>query len=246
MITNLSVIQFILFGVVVLTTHFLEGITGFGCTALALPFCILIVGIKLSVPVLIILAWILALYVIIIDFKNIVWKEFFRIISFVGVGLPIGMIIYSYLPEAILKKILGAFMIIVAIRGLYICFGGVSRLKLKPFILNTILFLGGIIHGAFGSGGPFIIIYAANAIPKKSNFRATLCTLWFSLNSIIIIKNIAAGAINRNVIILLLVSLPFLFAGMIIGNKAHSKVNDDLFTKLVYSVLLLSGIFMFL
>jgi uncharacterized protein len=239
-----SIIQFILFGVVVLATHFLEGITGFGCTALALPFCILIVGIKLAVPTLVILAWILALYIVIIDFKNIVWKEFLRIISFVGIGLPIGMVIYSYLPETLLKKLLGVLMIIVALRGLYLCFGGTSKLKLNPIVLNIILFFGGIIHGAFGTGGPFIIIYAANAIPKKSNFRATLCALWLTLNTVIITKNIATGAINRNVLILLLVCLPFLFAGMLIGNKAHNKVDDKLFIRLVYAVLLLSGIFM--
>jgi uncharacterized protein len=239
-----SILQFILFGVVVLATHFLEGITGFGCTALALPFCILLVGIKLAVPTLIILAWILALYIIIIDFKNIVWKEFLRILAFVGIGLPIGMMIYSYLPEVLLKKLLGGFMILVALRGLYLCLGGTSKVKLHPFVLNIVLFLGGIIHGAFGTGGPFIIIYAANAMPKKSNFRATLCTLWVTLNTIIITKNIATGAITRNVITLLLVCLPFLFAGMLIGNKAHNKVDDKLFTKIVYAVLLLSGIFM--
>lgn len=243
---DLNIVQFLLFGVVVLATHFLEGITGFGCTALALPFGIMIVGIKLSVPTLIILAWILALYIVIIDFKNIVWKEYIRIVTFVGIGLPIGMLIYSYLPETLLKKLLGGFMILVALRGLYLSLGGTSKLKLNPIVLNIILFVGGIVHGAFGTGGPFIIIYAANAIPKKSNFRATLCTLWFTLNSIIIVKNFASHAMTRNVFMLLLVSIPFLLAGMLLGNKAHNKVDDKLFTILVYAVLLLSGIFMFL
>lgn len=44
-----------LFGIVVLMTHFVEGITGFGSTALALPFCIMLVGMKTAVPVLIVL-----------------------------------------------------------------------------------------------------------------------------------------------------------------------------------------------
>jgi hypothetical protein len=35
----MSIFFIILFGLVVLSTHFLEGITGFGCTVLALPFC---------------------------------------------------------------------------------------------------------------------------------------------------------------------------------------------------------------
>ena len=44
--------SYFLLGWVVLITHFLEGITGFGCTVLALPFAILLVGTKQAVPVL--------------------------------------------------------------------------------------------------------------------------------------------------------------------------------------------------
>lgn len=242
----MSTVSILLFGIVVLITHFLEGITGFGCTALALPFCILILGIKTAVPTLIILAWFLSLYIIIIDFKSIVWKQYLRILAFVGAGLPIGMIIFSRLPEGILKKILGAFMVLVAIRGLYISITGSNKLNLNKNILNFILFLGGIVHGAFGTGGPFVVIYAASALPKKSNFRATLCTLWFTLNTVIIAKYINSSVINPNILKLLLCVLPFLFVGMILGNKAHKIVNENLFIKLVYTILFISGIFMFL
>lgn len=242
---TLSIIQYMLFGVVVLATHFLEGITGFGCTALALPFCILIVGIKLAVPSLVLLAWLLALMIVLADYKNIVWKEYLRILSFVGLGLPIGIMIYSFLPENLLKKLLGGFMILVALRGLYLSLGGISKIKLNKVVLSIILFLGGIVHGAFGTGGPFIVIYAANALPNKSNFRATLCMLWVTLNGVIITKNLAYGVLSKDIWILFLVSLPFLLGGMLLGNKAHNKVDDKIFIKLVYSVLLLSGIFMF-
>ena len=155
----MSLLQTLLFGLVILATHFIEGITGFGCTVLALPFCISLSGIKVAVPVLVVIAWLLALYIIMIDFKNIVWREFIKIVSFVILGLPIGMWLFTFLPEAILKKMLGIFMIIVSIRGLYTAFTGEVTAsptsKLKKCLLNFILFLGGIIHGAFGSGGAF-------------------------------------------------------------------------------------------
>jgi len=243
----MSLITILLFGIVVMMTHFLEGITGFGCTVLALPFCILLVGIKTTVPVLMILAWILALYVIIIDFKNIVWKEFLNIAIFVGLGLPIGIFIFSNFDDKILKIILGIFMILVSIRGLYSAFINSSKTKhINKYLLDFILFCGGIIHGAFASGGPFVVIYATRALKNKSNFRATLCTLWFTLNSIIITQNIIKGTITFPMIKLLIYTLPFLAAGMVIGNIAHNKVNEDIFIKLVYTVLFLSGFFMFL
>ena len=243
----MTTLSIILFGIVVLITHFLEGITGFGCTVLALPFAIMLVGIKIAVPTLIILAWLLALYIVAIAFKDILWKEFLRIIAFVGLGLPLGIWLFNQLPEGVLKNILAAFMVVVSIRGLYVSFKG-----LKPgrpsnnALLNIILFLGGIIHGAFGTGGPFVVIYATRALPYKNNFRATLCLLWFTLNTIIIIQNIINGVITPEVTKLLLWTLPFLIGGMILGNIAHNRIKDTIFTKIVYAVLLLSGIFMFL
>lgn len=244
-----TLLTIILFGIVVLCTHFLEGITGFGCTVLALPFCILLVGTKVAVPVLTILAWILAIYVIIIDYKNIVMKEFLRILLYVGLGFPIGMYLFDHLPEHQLKIFLAVFMILVSIRGLYVSLSkGSKTFNINKYVLNVILFLGGIIHGAFSSGGPFIVIYATKALPKKSNFRATLCLLWATLNSVTIIKYFIKGNVfvTPGFTKLLLGVIPFLFVGMLLGNKAHNKVNETLFTRMVYGVLLVSGFFMFI
>lgn len=241
------VLILILFGVVVLITHFLEGVTGFGCTALALPFCTLLVGIRTAVPVLFILAWILALYVVIIDHKNIVWKQYFKIILFVGIGLPIGILMFSRFPEGVLKKILGVFMVVVALRGIYISFKktGISR-KLPDGLCSFFLFLGGIAHGAFASGGPLVVIYATENLKDKGQFRATLCMLWFTLNTVIIVKDLASSVLTVSMLQITAVSLPFLFVGMILGNMAHGKIKEAFFTKLIYIVLLFSGAFMFI
>lgn len=242
----MTTLAIILFGIVVLITHFLEGITGFGCTVLALPFAIMLVGIKIAVPTLIILAWLLALYIVAIAFKDILWKEYGRIAAFVGMGLPLGVWLFNRLPEGILKKILAVFMIIVSIRGLYVSLKGLKTGgKTNNVLLNLILLLGGVIHGAFGTGGPFVVIYATKALPDKNSFRATLCLLWFTLNTVIIVQNLINGVITPDVTRLLLWTLPFLAGGMILGNIAHNRIKDTIFTKIVYAVLLLSGIFMF-
>jgi uncharacterized protein len=243
---RIRVLTIFLFGLVVLVTHFLEGITGFGCTVLALPFCVMLVGVKTAVPVLTVLSLILSSYIVIIDYKNIVWKSYIKIASFVGLGLPIGMLLFSFLPEDILKKILGVFMILVASRGIYFAFN--ERAKVKEIgnrMLNFILFLGGIIHGAFSAGGPFVVIYATQALKNKSNFRATLSTLWVTLNSIIIIKIALSGAFTPVVMKYFGWSVPFLLAGMMLGNWAHKRIEDRFFTKVVFLVLLVAGFFMF-
>ena len=269
---------YILLGIVVIITHFLEGITGFGCTVLALPFAIMLVGTKQAVPVLLVLALILALYIVIIDRKKIVWKEFFKIVFFVGLGLPIGIFSFGYLNEHVLKYILGAFMIIVSIRGLAVffintkenkgtketleCSGSYGNIesdsvverkeavksnasKLPKWLLNIFLLLGGFIHGAFASGGPLVVIYAKGELPNKSNFRATICMLWVTLNSVMLTQNLINGKMTPEIWKIIAICLPFLLVGTLAGNWAHHHIKDKYFTQLVYAVLLISGFFMF-
>lgn len=230
----------ILFGLVIIATHFLEGITGFGCTVLALPFCIAIAGVKTAVPVLTFIGWNLALYIVIVDWKSIIFKEYLKILLFVIIGLPFGMWLFDALPEAPLKILLGIFMIIVSARGLIVSFISKSNVPVKQgskfvkWLLNICLFFGGVIHGAFSSGDPFIEIYATRVLPNKSNFRATLCALWVTLNGVMIIKNFTIGVMTVEVIHLILWMMPFLVLAMIIGNRAHQKIRGNNFVKVVY------------
>ncbi|HEY8889839.1 MAG TPA: sulfite exporter TauE/SafE family protein [Clostridium sp.] len=243
----MTIITIILFGLVVLLAHFLEGITGFGCTVLALPFCIMLTGIKTAKPVLTICALFLCLYVVIVSYKDIIWKQYIRIMIFVGIGLPVGIWIFNKFPENVLKDILAVFMIVISIRGLIICYRKNKVTKpINNSLLNFILFIGGCIHGAFTSGGPLVIIYAAEKLKNKSNFRSTLCMVWVSLNSIIIIQSFFKGDITPDVTKLLLYSLPFLIVGGFLGNYAHHKIKDTIFSKMVYIILFISAMFMFL
>lgn len=211
-----------------------------------MPFAIMLVGINIAKPVLTIVGLLLSFYVVIISYKDILWDHYFRIAVFVVLGLPVGMWLFNKLPESTLKKILGAFMIVVSIRGLIITYKGSKYVKsINSSILNIFLFLGGCIHGAFSSGGPLVILYASEKLPNKSNFRATLSMIWLTLNSIIVLQSTLSHGITLDVLKLSFYTLPFLAVGAFLGNLAHHKIKDGSFTKIVYVVLFISALFMF-
>jgi hypothetical protein len=170
--------------------------------------------------------------------------------SFMVLGLPVGIFLFASLPEAPLKILLGIFMVGVAASGLAKFYLPVkSRLdadtKAGKIIMNVILLLGGMIHGAFASGGPFLVVYATRKLTDKGNFRATLSAVWLTLNSIMMGVNLFHGSYPREVFVIMGTMVPFLIAGMVIGNIAHKRIDGTTFTKMVYSVLLVSGFFMF-
>jgi hypothetical protein len=250
---------FALVGITVLITHALEAITGFGCTVLALPFVTALVGVKTGVPILATLAWILALYIVITKWKFINFKEFAIILLFVGLGLPFGILAFKNLDSRLLKKILAVFITFSAAWQVYRRFKRPNRANPNcpaapeaamskrlwgrlPYYL--LLILGGMVHGAFASGGPLVVLYASKTLTDKGSFRATLCLLWTTLNTILLMNYLRSGVFTAPIISGTAGMLPFLVAGIIVGEKIHYKVDGELFGKLIFLVLLATGLFM--
>ncbi len=238
----------VLFGCVVLVTHFVQGVTGFGCAVLAMPFCILLTDIDTARPVLTVLALLLDVYLLVISWNKVDWRQYLRILLFVLPGLPIGMIAYNVLPRTTLIHILAVFMAVVGIQGLAAQRRPGSRTP-RPWpswLLNVLLFVGGVAQGAFTSGGPPVIIYAAQELKEKGSFRATLVAMWTTLNVFIVgdilFRHKLAGMPGK----LILTSLPFLALGGLLGNAAHRHISGEGFTRLIYIVLLASAAFMVL
>ena len=233
----------LLVGLVVFITHTLEAITGFGCTVLAFPFVILLMkDLERAKIVLSILAWVLAAYFVFAKFGSIHWKQFGIILLFAGLGMPIGMLMFKSLDAAILKKALGIFIMISAAIQLYKSFVPATRTRSLPdFIGYIFLFAGGIVHGAFAVGGPLVVLYSAGKIPDKGQFRATMCLLWTTLNTVLMFQFLVEKKLSLEIGRDLLILLPFLICGIFAGEAIHRKVNEALFKKIVFASLLLVG-----
>ena len=249
----------LLTGIVVFFTHGLEAITGFGCTVLAMPFVTLLLGIDQAKFLLAVLAWVLALYFVITKFKKIVWKQYLIIVAFVGLGMPIGMWAFMYLDRKLLVKALGVFIIVSASLQLWkrvfqpLLAAARQRqpdpqarsVRALPLpIYWLLLFVGGIVHGAFATGGPLVVLYASKALPDKGNFRSTLTLLWTTLNSVLIIQFFMNGMFNAQNGLELGIMAPFLVAGIVAGEIVHHRVDSDLFAKIVFAMLWVTGIVM--
>jgi len=235
-------------GLVVLVTHTLEAITGFGCTVLGMPFVSALLGVKTAVKSMTVLAWLLALYFVITKFKKIDFKQFGIIAFFMLLGMPIGMYLFRAQQNDSLFMMLAVFIVIVSVVQLY----KLSTQKEEPPVLTKkgaipyylLLFIGGIVHGIFSSGGPLVVLYASRTLRDKGTFRATLCLLWTTLNTIILSTYLIEGSFTKDVTIKTGILIPFVLLGIFFGEKVHDKVDSRRFSLLVFAMLLITGIFM--
>ncbi len=238
---------------VIFLTHFQSCITGFGATVLAMPFVAMLIGIETAVPVLLVQGGLLSLLVVIESWRKIVWREFLIVIVLMGLGIAPGIWMFANLRKDILMLILAGFAVVVGVEGL-IRYGlapaaaanaAPKQATPRARMLSAFLLpLAGAIHGAFGTGGPLLVIYATRAIPDKSLFRVTLCLVWTTLNTVLVAQKAGSGAMPGRVLLLTLIAIPVSVFGFWAGNRVHHRVNDLAFRRIVFGVLTAVGLFM--
>lgn len=228
----------ILFLIIIFLTNIVQGITGFAGTVLAMPPSIYLKGISVAKPVLNILGLLASIWVLKVSFKNINKKEFFKIMIVMFFGVVLGNIIYSKISTPILLKIYAIFIILVALKGILVK----KESRLKENFLGIILFLSGVIHGMFVSGGPLLVIYASEKLKDKTEFRATVSGVWVVLNTFMIWNHYDSGLLTKSTLMIMFIGIIPLSLGMIIGNKLHYTMSQKTFLNITYILLLVSGV----
>lgn len=237
----MAVFNQVLFLAVILVSNIIQGITGFAGTILAMPPSLILVGYSTAKPVLNALGFLSGWYVFLGNKTSVNWKELVKIVVIMSVGIFAGISIRNFFAgsEKLLYKVLGVFVICLAIHGLF-----VKKNKNSESTKYSIMFLplAGIVHGMFVSGGPLLISYFTGRIYDKISFRATISTVWIFLNGLILIEELESGAWDIVLLKTLLITIPFLFSGMFIGSKLVARMSQELFMKITYALLFISGI----
>lgn len=111
----------LLFYLVVLLTHIIQGITGFAGTILAMPFSLKLVGMDVAVPVLNMLGLVSGIYVTAGSYKHIERGELKRILLVMGSCVLIGLGLRSLLSgkPQLLYYILGVSILAIAVHGIW-------------------------------------------------------------------------------------------------------------------------------
>lgn len=243
--------NYIAFYIVIFLTNVIQGITGFAGTILAMPPGLMLVGYEEAKPILNLLGILAGIYVFLTQRKHVNWKELKKVVLVMAVGIFLGFFLKHLLAgyDGILYKALGVFVILLAIQGYWKSVRKTDEVKKeaipgkKEKIRSAVLLVSsGVVHGMFVSGGPLLIGYLSRAIKEKASFRATISTIWIILNTIILIQDIGTEMWTQKLILTQLISTPFMIAGMVIGSVLVKRMSQEVFMKLTYILLFISGV----
>ena len=228
----------IIFLFVLFVANVIQAITGFAGTVLAMPPSIYLLGMDNAKVVLNVMALLSGLMIAVMSYHHMNKKEVIKICVCMVAGMAIGIQICKTVPsEQILLIIYGVIILLIAGKNL-LCH---RQRTLPKALLLVILLLAGVIHGMFVSGGA-LVVYAAQVLKEKEEFRATLAPVWVVLNSILLVSQVRQGVFTEGNIRLILISIIPLFMATWLGKKLVKKVSQKVFLNLTYVLLLVSGL----
>lgn len=224
--------------VCVLGAFAIQAMTGFGSIVLALTFGALVFDIKTLVPLLVVLNILMTIPMAWMNRRHIETELLLkRILPFMLLGLLAGVLLSPLINELWAKMIFAALIIWISLRSLFTSSDSTQSATGRNLTISA----AGIAHGLFASGGPLLVYALARSQINKQAFRATLLTLWATLNVTLTCWFLWQGKLagqSMNILIL----APCVFVGAWLGNILHHKINEKLFLKVVFSLLLVVGL----
>jgi uncharacterized membrane protein YfcA len=156
------------------------------------------------------------------------------------IGIPIGVILLTYINPAYLRFGVGVLLVLYTIYGL-------ARPAFMPMKIGVaadiaIGVTNGLVGGLTGLGGVISTISCQLRGWTKDVQRAVFQPVLFAAFVVISISMGITGAVTPETLKLYGLGLPFLLAGLWSGFKLYGKIDDETFRKAVLILLLLAGL----
>ncbi|MCD6425983.1 MAG: sulfite exporter TauE/SafE family protein [Anaerolineales bacterium] len=233
----LSVVVFIIFLSTLVRSAF-----GFGNALVAMPLLALVVGVKEATPLVALAGLVIALTMLIKEWRELIWKDTLVLLISSLAGLPLGLLMLTAFPENIVRTILGVILIGF---GLYNLLGIQLPVLKNPALAVPFGFLAGILGGAYNANGPPVVIYGMIRGWKKEAFRASLQGFFFVSSLMIITGHAIAGLWSGQILKEFLFSLPGVILAVFLGEMIAKKITQENFNRVIYTFLVLMGLLMF-
>ncbi len=230
---------------IVLFAFFTRALTGFGGALLCVPLLALFYDMRFVVPVECSLEVVLSLILVpsvwrLVDGRNLAVLLIGALAgSFIGIGL------LQTLTDALLKRALGAFVILAGLHLLLRNRHGAAPPISRAWGLVAGV-IGGVLGGVFGTSGPAYVAYLAYQTSDKQVFRATLITLFAIEYTWRLALFVRGELYTITELEFSLWLVPAVLAAAVGGHFVHLRVDEGVFRSAVCALLIVSGALCFL
>ena len=232
----------LIIGAVVVFASAVETFSGFAGAMVAITLGAHFYPIERLVPVWIVLNLLMNTYIVLRHRGHVEWGLLLKqVLPYMCAGLLAGLWFFPYIEGLPLKKILGGLIVIFSASQIFQMCKRTQESSLSYWKAIFWQFLAGICQAIYATGGPFLVYSLSRHPMVKSVFRATLCTVWGSVNSVLITAFVLNGRINASSLEITAYLLPALPIGIVLGEWMHGRVSEKQFHLVILLLLLVAG-----
>jgi uncharacterized membrane protein YfcA len=230
--------HFVFAAAVMTAGYFIFGVSGFGAALLTVPFLSHVWPVQFVLPVTALLDVTAALVLGVQGREKAERAELKRMIPLAFLGALVGATLLVKMPREAAMASLGA---VAVLYGLYSIYAGAPTRKVTRAWAMPTGFIGGLSGAMFGIGAPPYLVYLSRRIDDKTVLRATVATMViFSVGSRLLFF-ILAGLVMMRQALTAAALLPFMFAGLWLGSRAHMKLSREQFNRFIAVLVILTG-----
>jgi uncharacterized membrane protein YfcA len=219
--------------IIALCAFSLEALAGFGGTVLALALGAQLRPLGELLAIFVPANMVLSLGIVVRHFAAVDRRLLIRRIApAMLAGLPFGLLVNRTAGRALVPL----FALVV------ICLAIVSLLAPRRRASSFWLWLAGVVHGAWGTGGPLVVFVTARELEDRQAIRATLALLWLSLNAILVAGFFLDGSLTRATLSASLLLTPVAAAALFAGELVAARISNRPFRSLGAALLAAAGL----
>ena len=216
-----------------------RGYSGFGFSLLAITALSLIYPPAQIIPSIFMLEIAASIHLLPGLWRDIHWRSLVPLVIGTGIGMPIGLMFLTGIPTAPMQIALGLFVLVVTC----LLWQGFAFKTMPGNIISTAAGLAaGVANGAFGIGGPPVILFYFASPAGNVVGRATLVTYFLLSDLLGLVFLSRENLVTSDTMLRTLMFLPALLAGVWLGARSFKNADPIVFRKWVLALLALLAI----
>jgi uncharacterized membrane protein YfcA len=227
--------------VIAFFSAFVQTSLGFGAALVAMPLLVYSIGLSLAAPSFAIVGALAGMSLIWRYRNDFHWRDIWRLILSALFAIPIGIFLAEQIDEHVVLLFLGVITIAYALYNLL----NFTMPELKDKRWAFVLGIGaGVLHGAYNTGGPPLVIYGNSQRWKPLTFKGNLQVTFLPMTSFVVLGHALSGNINSHVTGYVVMMLTGTVLGQLLGFYTERFMRPVLFRRLVLVGLLILGVSM--
>lgn len=236
---------FLFFALVVVAAYAVQTATGFGGTLVSVTLGAQLMGIEEVIRLMVPLSFLQTGYIAIRHRDGIDWTLLLkRILPLMAVGMSFAFLLLTQVRGPWLGLAFGFIVLGLSGRDLYLLrVAGTAIAKPVSRAASVVAILSaGVIHGIYASGGPMLVYAVGREGLSKKAFRSTLSMVWIALNLALVARFLLAGEYDRKVALEVLMLVPAVPLGILLGEWVHQRVEERAFKMVVLLLLVAAAV----